>query len=486
MQNNKKWWVNSSLVITIILITGIILRVVVYWQNRSLFIDESNLALNIIEKSGWEYFQSLDYEQYCPPIFLLLTKACIHLGGINEWALKIIPLISGFFILILMYKLLEQWITIASAKWYVLGLASCSTLLIRYSTEVKQYSTDAAIGLGLIWWALQYKDKKWNALDYFKWTLVGTLAIWTSMPSIFILAAIGFSFLYQDWQRQQISWILFLVGAVWLGNFAWYFTTVLQQDASSDYLQNFHNTYFFDLLPTDWDRLLLDWNLLVGIISSVTDHTALGIGLGLMLLLLGSIQIIRKSKEDAILILAPVLLCLIASHLGLYSLIKRLTVFFIPLLMLLVGIGLQTTWPRENRWMQLVFGILLTISIINKRGYQYLWFKMEFEDSKSTLAYLSQQHKGSPIFVQADAVPAFRFYNDYHDNAYHLAPVVLAKWNQFPQANLLDNPRQEFWLFFSHTFPKRKEKYLTRSKKIAAPIQDYQTAAASVYLFQKK
>lgn len=67
----------ASLASAIILLGGIILRLHVYLSNRSLIIDEANLARNVVEGNWLQFLQPLKYEQYAPPIFLCLSKMAI-------------------------------------------------------------------------------------------------------------------------------------------------------------------------------------------------------------------------------------------------------------------------------------------------------------------------------------------------------------------------------------------------------------------------
>ena len=249
---------------------GLLLRLVVYGQNRSLRIDEANLALNIIERNGLEFFQSLDYKQYCPPLQQLFFKTAVNLGGINEWALKILPLLSGIAALLLLYLLAKKWLDNGPILWYLLGLIACSHLMIRYSTELKQYSTDAAVALFLLWYAGRSLYKTWVSKDYLLWAGLGMVAIWGSMPSIFILAALGVVRLWR-----QPSWYLVGLGAFWVFHFWVYFWLILRQDATTDYLQNFHEAYFWKGLPTSLAAWQHNFKLLINILTSVTDRTVL-------------------------------------------------------------------------------------------------------------------------------------------------------------------------------------------------------------------
>ena len=63
-------WMNPRRVVWIIIGLGIILRLVQYLYNRSLWLDEASLALNVIEKSFSGLLQPLGYDQMAPPLKL--------------------------------------------------------------------------------------------------------------------------------------------------------------------------------------------------------------------------------------------------------------------------------------------------------------------------------------------------------------------------------------------------------------------------------
>jgi hypothetical protein len=480
----------SFLLTPLFLLLGILLRVIVYFQNRSLIIDESNLARNVVEKRGTDFFQSLDYEQYCPPVFMLLTKLNTTLFGVNEWSLKLLPLFGGIVLLGFFWLLLKVLVKESVVHWYLILVLGFSSLAIRYSTEFKQYSLDALLTLVLIYVALQFKDAKWTVKNTLIWLVLGSLMIWTSMPSIFILAAIGFAFLYESWATERkIPVGLVLAGVFWLLNFGLYFWTVLYQDSTSDLLQDYHQNFFFEFLPTTADDASRSFNLLLGLMTSITDRTVLGLIFCALFLILGSYQIIKKKKFEALLLLLPILFALIASNLKLYSLIPRLSLFLIPLCLLLMGVGLSFAWEKMHRIVKLATVVLMVISVVNKEGYTYFGNKMEFENSKDVFAFLDKNKTSKDlIVVQHDAVPTFIFYNSMHDNAYHFKPVYLAKWAEKPAAivSSQDWDSKTFWLFFAHTFPNEKGAYIESSKQIAIPAQNYESKVASTYSFDKK
>lgn len=480
----------SSLLLPCFLLLGIALRVVVYLQNRSLMLDEANLARNIVEKSGVEFFQSLDYQQYCPPVFLLLTKWSSLTFGVQEWSLKLLPFLGGILLLLLFWRLLQELVVEPVVQGYLLLVLGFSHLAVRYSTELKQYSWDAFLALVLIYMALQYKNTTWKGKDTLVWMLLGSVLLWSSMPIIFVLAAIGLAFLYQAWTIRKMPWGLIGAGALWLLNFGVYFWLVLYQDATANSLQQYHEQYFFNVLPStaaDWNN---NYNLLLSVLTSITDQTALGLVFAALFIGIGSYQLIIKTKFIALLMLLPILFTIVASSLGVYSLIPRLTLFLLPIFLTILGIGLCVVWKKTPVWGKVGLFAVMLISVVNKMTYQYFWTTMEFENSKAIFAYLEDQAgEEDLIYVQQDAVPAFVFYNKLHQDAYQLQKVYLANWEDQP-AQII--PTQQwstntFWLFFAHTSPERRAADKASANQIALPTLQYLEAEeVATYGFIRK
>jgi hypothetical protein len=59
-----------------------------FFAARSLWLDESMLALNIASRPLGELLRPLDYNQVAPPLFLWLSRLSIRLAGTNEMALR--------------------------------------------------------------------------------------------------------------------------------------------------------------------------------------------------------------------------------------------------------------------------------------------------------------------------------------------------------------------------------------------------------------
>src|SRR5690606_15437393 len=128
--------------------------------------------------------------------FLWILKLSTTLFGYGEMALRLFPLLCAIGSLFLFYQVLKKY-TVHTSIWYALVLMASGYMYLRYSTEVKQYSCDVAVVLALILLALR-KDvlTARPAVFLLYWFIIGSLTIWLSMPGVFMLAAIGFYYLY--------------------------------------------------------------------------------------------------------------------------------------------------------------------------------------------------------------------------------------------------------------------------------------------------
>lgn len=453
-----------------ILFFGIVLRLIVFGQNRSLFIDEASLARNIVEKDFLAFYQVLDYDQYAPPFFLCISKTFTLLLGANEWALRIWPLLAGILSLWLLLQISRQLPLRSLASLIPVTWMALSALFVRYHTEVKQYSSDAMIALLLIYMLLRsglhQDNSKVDTLPssfYLAGGMIGGLACWFSMSSVFVLFGIGIfvglRFSRAGANRQLLHW--FLVLGSWLISFGMYYLLILRFDLDKDALLDYHSQFSF---PTNWFELA-GWQQAGGVLKSILrstfGFTFLAYLLGGLGLVIGLIRLYQHARYLLLLLGLPILSSWVASAFGLYSLIPRLTLFFIPFLYLIFAFAFQgldetsltvngRTWrTRYLLWIP----ILLLLPL--QKGQEYLWAPLQIEELRPTLEQLSKViAPTTPIYVNNEAVPAFSFYQDLHEFSPYLTAVepYLATWDEYPAAWLGQLPadNKEVWLLYSH------------------------------------
>ena len=134
-------------IINVILLSGLTLPLVQFTYNRSLWIDEAALALNIINRKGLELLKPLDYMQVAPVLFLQLEKLFSILLPNSEYGLRLLPLLCFYFSLYFFYEILKLIFKNYYTIIFALSLFVFHYNLIYYSSEVKQYICDVRAGL---------------------------------------------------------------------------------------------------------------------------------------------------------------------------------------------------------------------------------------------------------------------------------------------------------------------------------------------------
>ena len=124
-----------------------------YASNRSLWNDESLLALNLIEKPLTDLAGSLDFNQAAPVGFLLTEGIAAKVLGFSEYALRLFQLICGL-VSILAFVWLARRTPAPTAAPLAILLFVVADALVYYSSELKPYETDVAAALGLLIGAL--------------------------------------------------------------------------------------------------------------------------------------------------------------------------------------------------------------------------------------------------------------------------------------------------------------------------------------------
>jgi uncharacterized membrane protein len=169
------------------------LRFAQYLANRSLWLDEAFLALNVVQRPFSQLLQPLDDEQVAPIAYLLAEKLAVITPGDNEYALRLFPCLAGIAALLLFYAVAKSCLA-PKGLLISLVLFAVSGPLSYYSSEVKQYSSDVTVALLLYFLVLRYVER--GELSGRSAVLLGTggaIAIWFSHPAIFVLAGIGAS-----------------------------------------------------------------------------------------------------------------------------------------------------------------------------------------------------------------------------------------------------------------------------------------------------
>ena len=442
---------------------GCLLRIVQYLLNRSLWMDEAYLSLNILHRSFAGLCRALDYHQGAPIGFLLLEKSAVRLGGGSEYALRLLPLLAGIASVLLFYKLASKVLS-PKAIPIATGLFAISPALIYYSAEVKQYSSDAAIALLLYCLTIEGSKLEWKAGRTALVALAGAIAIWMSHSSVLVLAGIGVTIsialvLRKDWARlARVSF----VGLCWTASLAVCYIVTLRKLAGDGELLNYWNANFMPLPPRSVTDLKWFVDSFFGFFSSSAGLKFAG--LAALVFVLGSISMFRKSPERVFLFLSPALITLLASGLHKYPFGGRLALFLVPPVLLLMAEGTEVLFSSASASLPAAGWVLITLLFLDPGTYILHHFAkphteitqpgvMLPEEIRPVVAYVRNHEQPSDlVYVFYGAEPAFDYYAEREDFPRDNVEIGTAAGND-PQIYESDLDRlrgHRVWVVLSH------------------------------------
>ncbi len=398
-----------------VVLLGLALRIRQLTVNISLWLDEAMLALNIVQRNFAGLARPLDYEQGAPLGYLWLVKLSETVLGNHEYSLRLVAFLAGCAALVLLPLLARQLIQPMGA-FFALLLFAVSRYAISYSAQVKQYSLDAALTLGLTLFALYFLRGRLSAWRALAWALIGAAAIWLSHAAVFSLAGIGLVLLAEralrkDWRGLvQFS----LAALFWLLNFAALYFFVYHSLANDRFMTDYWSEYFMplSLAAPGWAL-----QMLAGLFN-IPGAISTG-GLTQVMLFLfacGAVSLAVRERFWIWTFILTLLVTLAASSLGKYPFGGRLCFFLLPGMLICAGEGIQLIIRLFGRWQ--LAGRLLALLVLGLLAYSPTAYSLEqafqpkmTENIAPTMAYLQANYRaGDVIYLYPTSIPAFRYY----------------------------------------------------------------------------
>jgi hypothetical protein len=327
----------------LLVLAGIGLRLAEYALDRSLWLDEAFLALNIQERDFAELLGTLDFNQAAPAGYLLLVKAATLLLGDSEYVLRSIAVVASIASVPLFWicarRILAPWAAVLA-----LGLFALGGGLLLHAAEVKPYSSDVLVAVVLLLLALTHWPR--SALSLRRGIAVGFLAaalVWLSYPGAFVVAGLATTLLVEailNRNRETVRSIL-VVAALACGSFVLLSVTVLDSTIGVQSALKSGAPQFFLPLPP---KSAQDLNTLARS-GLLLFRGSLGLGtwpavLFTTLALVGAVSFaLRRAWRTLCVLLSPLPFMLAASAAELYPFGNRFTLFYVPFGLLLVAEG---------------------------------------------------------------------------------------------------------------------------------------------------
>jgi hypothetical protein len=525
-----------------VLTLGVAVRTAHYFANRSLWLDEAMLGLNIGERSFAALLQPLAFNQAAPLGFLWLEKLAVTALGVSEMALRLFPLLAGilglFVFAVLARRLLSPYATIVTILLFAL-----STAQVYYSAKVKQYALD-------VLWAALILLLAHQVVHGFSGTsgprhmagtsaanpgqggrlgalaAMGAVGVWFSHPLIFTLPG-ALAYLFIEGPRSAAGTAndragsegyrrnLLLVGAGWTVSFALAYFLTARDAAQGPLMQRFWTEGFMPIPP----RTAAEWGWFASafgdLVRNTYDFTERVSGLrtvadllGAILLLLGVVHLARNQRRLLVLLGTPILVTLLASALSFYPFKGRLILFLVPPTVLLIGVGVAGTLaPSEKpggrgpmtalssatRRVGVLAGAALCILSAIVLGD---WLRAPFrEETRPVLEYVTARGESDAvIYLHSGAQHAFGYYTRYCERCRPNAAEIRRGGFHVPggESELREeigalSGNSRVWVVFGHEWwtwgEQEKRMILDQLTRTGLELDRVVTQGASAYLF---
>lgn len=174
-------------------VLGLVLRMIHYFRDPSVWHDEAALIVNVLHKSFQEQLGHLTFDEAAPPLFLWSEKLVALVFGESTLALRLLPFLASCLGLILFTWVAFQVLKLELVPWAV-SLVAFSDRLLWHTCEAKPYALDIfwACALPALFIATRQMVLTRRLLLF---VLVSPIVIWSSFPGSFLVGGVILAFI---------------------------------------------------------------------------------------------------------------------------------------------------------------------------------------------------------------------------------------------------------------------------------------------------
>jgi hypothetical protein len=393
-----------------------------YASNRSLWIDESGLALNLIEKSVIGLAGPLDFNQAAPVGFLLTEGIAAKALGFSEYALRLFPLICGLLSIPAFAWLARRILARAAAPLAIL-LFVVADGLVYYSSELKPYETDVAAAIGLLIVGVLVTEHAERLTV--TWTLALALAgvglVAFSFPAVFMVAAVTVALVI--WLAINGRGAFSLAAALVV--LSWIITSVGILSLAGSRVRSVRESF---AVSSGSFLGISGHSSPFHAVNVIGTHIAAAIGLpqerpfnhieklAVLFAIVGAVAVLRRAPAYFAMLVIPFPLLLVASALDLYPISQRTELFLIPAMLLLIAEGVYqlVRWtPARAQVLAATFLVALIAAGPVWSAGKHLIQPRRHEEVRPVLEFVRDHwHRGDSLYVHYGAQYAFLYYDE--------------------------------------------------------------------------
>ncbi|MCW2615680.1 MAG: hypothetical protein JWN08_2674 [Frankiales bacterium] len=388
----------------LLLLLGAEMRLRQWSGARSLWLDEALIARSLVSRDYVGLVADpLQGEQAAPVLWLWASRLSLDLFGEHEKALRLVPLVGGLSALVLVWLLARRLLPAVLVPVAVL-LTVLSPSLLYFSNDVKPYSVDVAVCLGLVLLALRVPRAAGPSRPVALLALAGSAAVWASFASVFVLAGLSLVLVLtalREGRGRAVG-----TGAVlsaWVVSLGLSYVAVLHRLADSEVLSSFWGYTFPDRaldLPT--------W-LLRRAVELTEDPLELAVWpVALALLGYGAWQL---RSRGWLLAASAVPVATVAAALSLYPFASRLALWLVPLAAIALAAALPSTAGQGRRVVATAAALVLVAAPMATRSVPQVSEVLLVEELRPVMEQLQEQRQpGDLVLVDIPAKAPYDFY----------------------------------------------------------------------------
>lgn len=199
----------------VVVISGLAWRLLRYFLNFEMSIDESYLMNNVMPRGYKELLNPLDYAQVSPPAFLWATKIFDSLFR-NERGVRLLPLLAGVGGVAVFWGLCVEVLR-GTARWVAWAVFSVSYVPVAESTCAKGYTIDLLAAMLMLWLMLRWLRGGQRVRELAWLGVCAPVFVWFSYTSVFVIGAISLVFMAHGFmERRRTGWRNLTAGFVFM------------------------------------------------------------------------------------------------------------------------------------------------------------------------------------------------------------------------------------------------------------------------------
>ncbi len=361
----------------VVVISGIVWRLLRYFLNFEMSIDESYIMNNVIPRSYAELLDPLNYSQVSPPAFLWVTKV-FDSWFRDEWGVRLVPFLAGLAGVAVFWGICAEVLR-GAARWVAWAIFTVSYVPVAQCTCAKGYTIDLLSAMLMLWLMLRWLGRGRRTRELIWLGLLAPIFVWFSYTSVFVIGAISLIFIaYVISEREARNCRNMVAGVAFMalagGSAIWLYEVNIRPSLPVSHDSGLQEFWSKGYPPLEHPWRIPLWLLEVhtgrGFAWPVGENN-FGSTLTTVLWVTGLVVFWRRgNKWIWALFIAPHILSLAASflHKYPYGANPRICMFLGPGICLFMGVGVQYWLERlghvqERRNYRVVAAVLLIVAM---------------------------------------------------------------------------------------------------------------------------